>query len=166
MLTADVKVNGKLIATISARNMATKDKRGARYTVSVTEAGKSGSTFTVTHDRSFGWQGLLNKITAEIIPTILETVSDDEAMRAAAFFIEESLAKSKMTTLSDGSSVSMIDEPGRLGNPRLDDDIAEAIFGKVIDDGFGNAWSKRCAQCGRLSMQIVRPGKAQCSHCG
>jgi hypothetical protein len=159
MLTADVKVNGKLIATISARNMATKDKRGARYTVSVTEAGKSGSTFTVTNDRSFGWQGLLNKIAEEIIP---DGVAESPPMED----IEELLAKSKMTKLSDGSSVSMIDEPGRLGNPRLDDDIAEAIFGKVIDDGFGNAWSKRCAQCGRLSMQIVRPGKAQCSHCG
>jgi hypothetical protein len=165
MLTADVKVNGKLIATISARNMATKDKRGARYTVSVTEAGKSGSTFTVTHDRSFGWQGLLNKITAEIIPTILETVSDDEAMRAAAFFIEESLAKSKMTELSDGSSVGMIDEPGRLGYVNPPADWLDADD-HIIQDGFGNAWSKRCAQCGRLSMQIVRPGKAQCSHCG
>jgi hypothetical protein len=125
MLTLDVKVNGKLIATISARNLGqapeTQDKPGdfepsqpRQYSVSITEKGKPGSTFTVTHDRRFGWQGLLNKITREIIPTILETVSADD----------------------------------------------------IIEDGFGNAWSKRCPECGRNSMQVVRPGKAQCGYCG
>ena len=37
---------------------------------------------------------------------------------------------------------------------------------EIIEDGFGSAWSKRCPECGRLSMQVVRPGSAQCSHCG
>lgn len=34
----------------------------------------------------------------------------------------------------------------------------------VLDDGFGNAWAKCGPEC---DMQIVRPGKVQCSgnHC-
>lgn len=37
---------------------------------------------------------------------------------------------------------------------------------EIIEDGFGSAWTKKCAECGRMSMQVVRPGKAQCSYCG
>jgi predicted dithiol-disulfide oxidoreductase (DUF899 family) len=36
----------------------------------------------------------------------------------------------------------------------------------MIDDGFGNSWSKTCPMCHMQTMQIVRPGKAQCSICG
>jgi hypothetical protein len=36
----------------------------------------------------------------------------------------------------------------------------------LIDDGFGSSWSAYCAMCGKRTMQIVRPGKAQCSECG
>jgi len=36
----------------------------------------------------------------------------------------------------------------------------------VIDDGFGNSWSKTCPMCHMQTMQIVRPGKVQCSICG
>lgn len=36
----------------------------------------------------------------------------------------------------------------------------------TIEDGFGSAWSKRCPECGKNSMQVVRPGKAQCKYCG
>jgi len=33
---------------------------------------------------------------------------------------------------------------------------------QILDDGFGNQWVK----CGRdCEMQIVRPGKVQCSKC-
>jgi hypothetical protein len=35
-----------------------------------------------------------------------------------------------------------------------------------IEDGFGSSWSIRCPECGQDSMQVVRPGKAQCSNCG
>lgn len=35
-----------------------------------------------------------------------------------------------------------------------------------IDDGFGCTWSKTCPNCGGKSMEVVRPGKAQCSICG
>ena len=36
----------------------------------------------------------------------------------------------------------------------------------MIDDGFGNSWSKTCPMCHMQTMQIVRPGKAQCAYCG
>jgi hypothetical protein len=37
---------------------------------------------------------------------------------------------------------------------------------ETIDDGFGGVWSKTCPECGRKSMQVVRPGKVQCAYCG
>jgi hypothetical protein len=36
----------------------------------------------------------------------------------------------------------------------------------IVEDGFGSAWSAYCPECGKKSVQVVRPGKAQCSHCG
>ena len=36
----------------------------------------------------------------------------------------------------------------------------------MIADSFGNMWSKRCPECKKMSMQIVRPGKVQCKYCG
>ena len=36
----------------------------------------------------------------------------------------------------------------------------------VIEDGFGNAWSAYCPECGQRTMQVIRPGKCQCSECG
>jgi hypothetical protein len=36
----------------------------------------------------------------------------------------------------------------------------------TIEDGFGSGWSKRCPECGELSMEVVRPGKVQCGRCG
>jgi len=35
-----------------------------------------------------------------------------------------------------------------------------------VEDGFGSCWSKKCPECGELTIQVVRPGKAQCSNCG
>jgi len=42
----------------------------------------------------------------------------------------------------------------------------EMIDPPTISDGFGSQWSIDCPMCGRRSMQIVRPGSAQCEHCG
>jgi len=36
----------------------------------------------------------------------------------------------------------------------------------IISDGFGSTWSLICPECGRKSMQVVRPSKAQCKYCG
>lgn len=36
----------------------------------------------------------------------------------------------------------------------------------AISDGMGNEWSKTCAMCGKDTMEVVRPGKVQCSKCG
>ena len=95
MLTCDVKVNGVLIATITARNTGRipgipkyEDRLGdfvdelhqpRRYTVSITEKGKIGETFTVDHDRFYGWAGLLHKITDARSRWSVETVYADEA---------------------------------------------------------------------------------------
>lgn len=35
-----------------------------------------------------------------------------------------------------------------------------------IEDGFGSSWSKKCGICGKDTMEVVRPGKVQCSNCG
>ena len=94
MLTVDVKVNGSLIATITARNMGqapgTEDRPGdfvgemsepRVYDVEVswiTPRKHEVRRFTVTHDRLFGWQGLLHKITGEILPTVVETIQAQE----------------------------------------------------------------------------------------
>lgn len=37
---------------------------------------------------------------------------------------------------------------------------------ETISDGFGNTWSAFCLTCKKKTMQIVRPGKVQCSRCG
>lgn len=35
-----------------------------------------------------------------------------------------------------------------------------------IYNDHGNEWDAFCAECGERTMQIMRPGKAQCSNCG
>lgn len=35
-----------------------------------------------------------------------------------------------------------------------------------LDDGFGNRWSPICGNCGQKTLEIVRPGKVQCTGCG
>lgn len=35
-----------------------------------------------------------------------------------------------------------------------------------ITDGHGNWWSKACPECKQDTMQVIRPGKVQCSECG
>jgi len=97
MLTVDVKVNGSLIATITAQNMGqapgTIDKPGdfvgemsqpGVYEVEaswITPRKHEVRNFTVTHDRRFGWQGLLHKITGEILPTVVETIQAQKEQR-------------------------------------------------------------------------------------
>ena len=35
-----------------------------------------------------------------------------------------------------------------------------------LKDGYGNAWKKTCPECKQDTMEIIRPGKVQCSECG
>jgi len=37
---------------------------------------------------------------------------------------------------------------------------------ETIEDGFGGVWSIVCPECNNKTMQIMRPGKVQCSKCG
>ena len=96
MLTAEIKINGKLVAEIEAVNVKTiSDKPGdfigdratvCEYKCTVREIRRNGpdmidvkfAPFTVIHDRRFGWQGLLNKITSEVMPVVTETISEQE----------------------------------------------------------------------------------------
>ncbi len=36
----------------------------------------------------------------------------------------------------------------------------------MIEDGFGSLWPIKCAECGKDTMVVTRPGKAQCMECG
>ena len=45
---------------------------------------------------------------------------------------------------------------------RLNSSLAD----DVLEDGYGSCWSAICPECGGRTMQIVRPGKVQCSKCG
>lgn len=37
---------------------------------------------------------------------------------------------------------------------------------ETISDDLGNTWSVVCPDCGKPTMQVVRPGKVQCTNCG
>jgi len=43
--------------------------------------------------------------------------------------------------------------------------LIEPKDNSTIEDGFGSYWSAWCPSCGKKSIVIVRPGKAQCNHC-
>ena len=50
--------------------------------------------------------------------------------------------------------------------PIIPDCLHGAYDKYFIDDGFGSVWSIYCAECHKPTMQVVRPGKAQCGDCG
>lgn len=52
-----------------------------------------------------------------------------------------------------------------LGGSVAEWDKPVADGGGWIEDGYGNEWPMRCPDCGALSMEVVRPGKAQCGRC-
>lgn len=41
-----------------------------------------------------------------------------------------------------------------------------ALTKDKLTDGLGNEWSAWCSSCRQKTMEIVRPGKVQCSICG
>jgi len=56
---------------------------------------------------------------------------------------------------------------GNLGETEYTTDGTTAVLRDTdyITDGY-QTWPKRCAMCGQDTMQVVRPGKVQCSECG
>lgn len=44
--------------------------------------------------------------------------------------------------------------------------LQEAAVTDTVSDGLGSVWSAYCPECKRKSMEVVRPGKVQCSFCG
>ena len=50
--------------------------------------------------------------------------------------------------------------------PEVIQGVTHEFTKDTISDGFGSVWSAHCAMCGQKSMQVVRPGKVQCSYCG
>jgi len=90
VLTAEIKINENPVALIEARNVETiSDKLGdfigeratvCEYKCTVTQPSNKTwefdkREFTVIHDRRFGWEGLVNKITEAAMPTAVETIS-------------------------------------------------------------------------------------------
>jgi len=49
-------------------------------------------------------------------------------------------------------------------NGYIDSD-EERIDDDTIEDGFGNVWSIICPICHKRTMEVVRPGKVQCTNC-
>ncbi len=43
--------------------------------------------------------------------------------------------------------------------------LHNSMSDEMISDGFGNQVFKYCEYCGKPTMQVVRPGKFQCSNC-
>jgi len=69
MLTAEIKVNGCPIAIVSALNLGFGGGE-ATYRCLVHETDRvtiPSEHFIIKHNRSNGWQGLLNKITGEVM---------------------------------------------------------------------------------------------------
>ena len=95
MLTAEIKINGELVAEVEAVNVKMiSDKPGdfindratvCEYKCTVREIKRNTpdmidvkfAPFTVINDRRFGWQGLLGKITEKITPTVVETINEN-----------------------------------------------------------------------------------------
>ena len=93
MLTAEIKINGELVAEVEAVNVKMiSDKPGdfindratvCEYKCTVREIKRNApdmidvkfAPFSVIHDRRFGWRGLVNKITEKITPNVVETIS-------------------------------------------------------------------------------------------
>jgi len=57
---------------------------------------------------------------------------------------------------------------GRLAGAAapLQDTATPPETAETIEDGFGSVWSRKCPECRRMSMEVVRPGKVQCVYCG
>jgi len=90
MLTAEIKMNDEKIAMVEATSLRViSDKPGDfigdRATIHehvyciFNAADAMIKNGTVTHDRRFGWQGLLHKILGESIPIVIETISEEES---------------------------------------------------------------------------------------
>ena len=47
-----------------------------------------------------------------------------------------------------------------------DVDVETMSMPDTISDGFGSTWSSWCPECGKKTMQVVRPGSVQCGNCG
>jgi len=42
----------------------------------------------------------------------------------------------------------------------------EPELADMVEDGFGSAVCAWCPKCGQKTMEVVRPGKFQCTNCG
>ena len=68
---------------------------------------------------------------------------------------------------ADNIASAAFEALGVLGwNVEEMDDEENEDDNDTIGDGFGSEWSAWCPMCGEKSMEVVRPGKAQCGNCG
>jgi len=89
MLTVEVKINNTTIAKIEAQKTRTiSDKPGdfvgdratvCEYRCKISYLYKQDDkAFSVIHDRRFGWEGLLNKITEIAMPIVIDTIYEED----------------------------------------------------------------------------------------
>jgi len=89
MLTAEIRINDEQVAYLAAQNTRTiSDKPGdfigdrapvCEYACVINQDHCNEIRLLITHDRRYGWQGLLHKILGEIIPIVVETISEEES---------------------------------------------------------------------------------------
>ena len=64
-------------------------------------------------------------------------------------------------------NISSVNMPEGV-NEFVDKNFFELLFEEkheTITDG-DTTWVNKCLECGRASMQVVRPGEIQCKYCG
>jgi hypothetical protein len=79
------------------------------------------------------------------------------------FFVGGSMLKTAQV-LEDGGKRELVWSGITIGQIGLG--ILVSRKRRMIEDGFGNVWYKRCPRCQRETMVVVRPGSVQCSNCG
>jgi len=66
---------------------------------------------------------------------------------------------------SPGMRAMMKEKSNKRWHPETDINVLRPDA-DLVEDGFGSAVSIVCPMCGNRTMQVVRPGKFQCSECG
>lgn len=89
---------------------------------------------------------------------------DDEYLEEEKLFKEtESVVDNPFVNLD---KISSVDIPEGI-NEIIDENFFDLVSDSkdTITDG-DTKWSAYCPECGKKTMQVVRPGKIQCSNCG
>ena len=45
-------------------------------------------------------------------------------------------------------------------------ELIKKLMDEFVSDGCGNMWHRKCIYCGTKTVEVVRPGRAECTNCG